>query len=181
MPTVRDLILRMIDVSDNTATDLLYERIGGPPALTATMRRYGLETITGQSTAADWFRAERAAGDELQFHLRGPTVLGLSSPRDMGRRIEKIIVGDAVSRSASGTMLQILQRQVYSSRIPRYIPIGKTAHKTGDALPYIANDVGMIQTTSKHVVFSVFTEQHNGAPSTLEDAIGRIAEEVYHY
>jgi len=179
--TVRDLIQLMIVVSDNTATDVLYRRVGGPAAVTALMRSYGLTTITARNTPAEWFRAFSMAPDPWQFHLRGDTVLGMSSARDMGQLLEKIQRGEAVSKSASAAMMQMLLRQVYTSRIPRYIQPAVIAHKTGDFLPYIGNDVGVLFPPGRHVVLSVFTAHHNGAPAALEDAIGRIAEDVYRF
>jgi beta-lactamase class A len=179
--TIRDLIRLMIVVSDNTATDVLYRRIGGPPAVSALMRSYGLTTIAARNTPAEWFRALAMAPDPWQFHLRGETVLGMSSARDMGRLLEKIQRGEAVSTSASAAMMQMLLQQVYTSRIPRYIQSAVIAHKTGDFLPYIGNDVGVLFPPGRHVVISVFTAHHNGAPAALEEAIGRIAEDVYRF
>jgi beta-lactamase class A len=180
--TVRDLLRLMIVVSDNTATDVIYKRVGGPPAVTALMRNYGLMTITARNTAAEWFRAFSMAPDMWQFHLKGDTVLGMASARDMGRLLEKILRGEVVSKQASAAMMQMMLQQVYTSRIPRFIQgqVG-IAHKTGDFLPYIGNDVGVLFLPGRQVVLSVFTGRHNGDPAVLEEAIGRIAEDVYRF
>jgi len=180
--TIRDLLRLMIVVSDNTATDVIYKRVGGPPAVTALMRTYGLATIAAHNTAAEWFRAFSMAPDMWQFHLKGETVLGMSSARDMGRLLERILRGEAVSKQASAAMMQMMLQQVYTSRLPRFIQ-GQAviAHKTGDFLPYIGNDVGVLFVPGRHVVLSVFTGRHNGDPAVLEEAIGRIAEDVYRF
>jgi len=171
----------MIIVSDNTATDLIYGRVGGPEPVNRLMQSWGLPSIHASGTADAWFKALRAAGSAEAFHREGKTPFGLSSPRDMGKLLEKIEKGEAVSQSASDQMLQILRRQVYSSRLPRYVSGFRIPHKTGDFLPYIGNDVGILESNSRHVVMSVFTANHFGAGVTLEDAIGRIAELTANY
>src|SRR4029450_4905567 len=43
--TIKDLITLMIIVSDNTATDMLFEKVGGTEPVTMLMQGYGLRTI----------------------------------------------------------------------------------------------------------------------------------------
>jgi beta-lactamase class A len=179
--TIKDLLMLMIIVSDNTATDLMYERVGGPDAVNQGMQSLGLRTIKATGTGDTWFKALRAASSRDQFHREGKTPFGLSSPRDMGKLLEMIQRGEAVSKSASALMLDMLRRQVYSSRLPKYAAGFGVAHKTGDFLPYIGNDVGILESPERKVIMSVFTAHHYGLGPQLEDAIGRIAEQVSNY
>ena len=179
--TVKDLLTLMIIVSDNTATDLMYEKVGGPDAVNRLMDEWGLKSIRATGTADTWFKALRAAPSAEAFHREGKTPFGLSSPRDMGRLLERLEKGEAVSKQASEQMLQIMRGQVYSSRLPRYVTGYRIPHKTGDFLPYIGNDVGILESPSRHVVISVFTAKHFGAGAALEDAIGRVAQLTANY
>lgn len=179
--TIKDLITLMNIVSDNTATDVLFEKVGGPEPVNALMRSYGLNTIRATGPADAWFKALRASPDRAKFHAEGKTPFGLASPRDIGRLLEKISRGEAVSKNASDQMLQIMRGQVYSTRIPKYITGYAVPHKTGDFLPFIGNDVGLLESNKYHVVVSIFTAQHYGVGTYLEDAIGRIAEQVANY
>jgi beta-lactamase class A len=179
--TIKDLLTLMVIVSDNTATDLLYEKVGGPDPVNRLMENWGLRSIRATGTAEAWFQALREAGSPEAFHQQAKTPFGLSSPRDMGKLLEKIEKGEAVSKSASDMMLQIMRGQVYSSRLPRYVNGFGIPHKTGDFLPYIGNDVGVLESPSRRVVISVFTARHFGAGANLEDAIGRIAELAGNY
>ncbi len=179
--TIKDLLTLMIIVSDNTATDLVYDKVGGTEPVNRLMQSWGLNSIRATGTAEVWFKALRAAGGAEAFHRQAQTPFGLSSPRDMGKLLEKIEKGEAVSQSASDQMLQIMRRQVYSSRLPRYVTGFRMAHKTGDFLPYIGNDVGILESNSRRVVMSVFTAGHFGAGVNLEDAIGRMAELTANY
>jgi beta-lactamase class A len=179
--TIKDLLTLMIIVSDNTATDLLFDQVGGVDPVNRLMKEWGLSSIRATGKADVWFKALRAAPSAEAFHREAKTPFGLSSPRDMGRLVEKLEKGEAVSKEASAQMLQILRGQVYSSRLPRYLSGYRIPHKTGDFLPYIGNDVGVLESPSKRIVMSVFTANHFGAGDRLEDAIGRIAELTGNY
>ena len=89
--------------------------------------------------------------------------------------------GEAISKKASDEMLRMMRGQVYSSRLPRYVTGFTIPHKTGDFMPYIGNDVGVLESPARHIVISVFTAKHFGAGANLEDAIGRIAELAANY
>ncbi len=179
--TIKDLITLMIIVSDNTATDVLFEKVGGTEPVNKLMQSYGLNSIKATGPADVWFKALRAEPDTWKFHTEGKTPFGLSSPRDMGKLLEKIYKGEAVSKQASEQMLQIMRGQVYSSRLPKYVTGFRVPHKTGDFLPYIGNDVGILESPNRHIIISVFTARHNGIGPNLEDAIGRVAEQVANF
>jgi beta-lactamase class A len=179
--TIKDLITLMIIVSDNSATDLLFEKVGGTEPVNALMRSYGLGTIKATGPSSAWFAALSERGDAAAFHREGKTPYGLSSPRDMTKLLEKIHKGEAVSPQACEQMLQILRRQIYTTRLPKYVTGFRVPHKTGDFLPYIGNDVGILERPDRHVVISVFTAHHNGVGANLEDAIAQIAEQVANY
>ena len=179
--TIKDLITLMIIVSDNTATDMLFEKVGGTEPVNKLMQSYGLNTIKATGPTEVWFKAIAAEPDRWKFHTDGKTPFGLSSPRDLGKLLEKISKGEAVSKQASDQMLRIMRGQVYSSRLPKYITGFGVPHKTGDFLPYIGNHVGILESANRHIVISVFTARHNGIGPNMEDAIGRIAEQVANF
>src|SRR5689334_18216270 len=179
--TIKDLLTLMIIVSDNTATDLIYEKVGGVKPVNELMQSLGLRSIHATGPADAWFNALRAAPSRDQFHAEGKHPFGLSSPHDMGRLLEMMKRGQAVSKSASEQMLQMMRGQVYSSRVPKYVTGFAVPHKTGDFLPHIGNDVGVLESANRNVVISVFTAHHYGIGANLEDAIARIAEQVANY
>lgn len=179
--TIKDLITLMIIVSDNSATDMLFRKVGGVEPVNELMKSYNLTTIHATGPSQDWFQALRAAPSAAEFHREGKHPYGLSSPRDMGKLLEMIQRGQAVSKKASDQMLEIMRGQVYSSRLPKYVTGFRVPHKTGDFLPYIANDVGILESPNRNVVLCVFTAHHYGIGPNLEDAIARISEQVANY
>jgi len=179
--TIKDLIVLMNIVSDNSATDILFEKVGGVEPVNQLMRSYGLNTIRATGPTKAWFTALQAAPNAAAFHTEGKPPFGLSSARDTGKLLEKIARGQAVSQKASEQMLTIMRGQLYRTRIPKYVTGYVVPHKTGDFLPFIGNDVGLLESEKSHIVLSIFTAHHYGIGPYLEDAIGRIAEQVANY
>ena len=171
----------MIIVSDNTATDVLYRMVGGPEAVNARMTALGLRLTRADATARSWFEALRASPSAEQFHREAKHPFGLSSPREMGRLLELMEHGSLIDQASSDLMLQIMRGQVYRSRIPRYLTGYRIPHKTGDFLPYIADDVGMLESADRTIVITIFTANHFGSGEALENAIGLVAKEVGDY
>ena len=174
--SIRDLLTLMTIVSDNTATDLLFDKVGGTEPVNKLMKSYGFDSVRATGPSSVWFTALRAAPSAAEFHRQAKTPFGLASPRDIGKLLERIAEGKAVSAKASETMLQMMRGQVYSSRLPKYVTGFRIAHKTGDFLPYIGNDVGIFESEKRRVVVSIFTSAHYGIGAQLEDAIARIGE-----
>jgi len=206
-PTVKDYMTLMITVSDNSATDVMLEKIGGPAAVDASMKKLGLTTIHMPSTAFDWFRAlasaidpsyktldpaqmfkkgfpENPKADEAawKFHAEEKNPSGLASPHEIGKLLEMIAKGQAVSGDASKQMIEIMRNQFYMSRIPHYLSNPwSVPHKTGDFPPYLANDVGILEPGKMRVIIVVFNSHYQGQYPLLEDAVAKIALETYNF
>lgn len=110
---LRDVMDLMIVVSDNTATNLILNRITGN-AVNARMAQLGL-----QQTRV--MRKILGDGTKLKPHPSGVTEegakpenkkwgTGRSSPHDMVTILEKLNRGEMVSKTASNEMLTILKR-----------------------------------------------------------------------
>jgi beta-lactamase class A len=201
-----DALMLMIIQSDNTATDMAFARAGGPAHVTQTMRQMGLNSIVATGTTFEWFRALAEPGDpayakftpeELftkgfpekltdadveKFHFEGKHPFGLSSARDMGRLLEMMATNKATSEKSTKEMMRMMSLQQMRTRIPKYMDDDtNTPHKTGDFPPYIANDVGLIETPAGRVVVVFFSAHHRGFYSELEDAVARMSEQVWTY
>ncbi|MGH9816447.1 MAG: serine hydrolase [Candidatus Acidiferrales bacterium] len=203
-PTIRDLLTLMIIISDNSATDMLADRVGRAN-VTRFMNDLGLKRTSIEFSDLDYdrvwlgfldprFRTETAEGI-MQFPFEkysGAEVseafrkamyesdiyFGHSTAREMGRLFAMLARGELVSKSASEQMLSILRKQRVNDRFPRYLRGVDMAHKTGDGQPYIANDAGILWVKGQAIVLVVFTGRHRGSRSDLHDAIARIAAYV---
>jgi beta-lactamase class A len=113
--TVADLIHLMIVLSDNTATNMLIERIG-TAKVNERLDSYGLrETRLFRPTFRDG-RPDVLPELEREFGL------GMTTPREMAKLMALIADGRAVSPAASEAMLETLRRQQDRAMIPRLIP-----------------------------------------------------------
>lgn len=190
MPTVRDLLTVMINISDNTATDMIMHRLDanvGKYATTRFMHRLGLTDIHVPMTVRDLFNdimGEEGSDPRLlhkilgQFYVEPPSnrqgkaySLGeendVATPRALNRLLEMIWNGEVVSRQASDEIIYILLQQTLNQRLPRFLPDNTPfAHKTG-TLGGIRNDSGILYCNDKsHVAISVLsTWDVNNAPS----------------
>ena len=179
--TVKDLVTMMIIVSDNTATEVLYRMVGGPDVVNKRMDALGLGRTRAMSVPAAWFAALRAAPSSEQFYRDGKHPFGMTTPREMGRLLEMMERGALVDKPSSDLMLQIMRAQLYRTRIPRYVNGYRIPHKTGDFLPFVGDDVGVLESDGNTIVISIFTGNHFGSGEALENAIGLVARDVADY
>jgi len=179
--TVKDLITMMIIVSDNTATEVLFRMVGGPQAVNARMDALGFHNTRAMNVPSRWFPALTAAPSRDAFAREGKHPFGLSTPREMGRLLELMERGTLVDKPSSDLMLRIMRGQLYRTRIPRYVTGYTIPHKTGDFLPYVGDDVGVLEAPGKTIILTVFTGNHFGSGDMLENAIGLVAKDVADY
>ncbi len=110
-PTLYDLAKLMVIVSDNTATNMLIDRLGGVERVNQTMRDYGLETLV--------------LHNRVDFELIGNDVrrFAESSARDLMRFNELLLQGSLVNADASKAMIEIMKQQQYLDQVPRYFNV----------------------------------------------------------
>ena len=210
LPTVRDLLTLMIIISDNTATDMVINRLG-KEKIVASMRALGLQNIHLPLTIRQIFESILPSADPMQDPYeralaakdftppenaagfsKGPDN-NVSTPRDMTKLLELIYTGHAASREATDEILLILLKQTLNDRLPRFLPPGtRVAHKTG-TLGGIRNDAGIIYVDDEqHVAVTVFSEWDSDAVegdvaaerqrmSDIDSAFGHIARAIYDY
>jgi beta-lactamase class A len=161
---LRDLVHLMIVLSDNTATNMVLERITAD-AVNAYLDRIGIRTtrslrkIRGDGSelkaAAGW----SAAGKLPENQKYG---LGVSTPRDMVAILEKLERGELVSPDASREMIAILKRCQDNTGIRRRMGDLPVANKTG-ALDALRSDLGIVYSKSGRIAMAITVD---GMPKT---------------
>jgi len=161
---LRDLVHLMIVLSDNTATNMILERITGD-AVNAYLDRIGIRTtrslrkIRGDGAQLKPSSGFSAAGKLPENQAYG---IGVSTPRDMVGILERIERGTLVSPEASHEMLAILKRCQDDSGIRRKLADVPVANKTG-ALDALRADVGIVYTKTGRVAMAITVD---GMPKT---------------
>ena len=161
--TMRDLVELMIVLSDNTATNILIDRLG-IDRVNATLEAEGLKVTRLRRKLFD--KAGMEAG--LSNHV---------CAREIGLLLERMYNGTLVSPEASAQMLEILRNQKLNGKMPFFLkPRGiACAHKTGED-DGITHDVGVVYAKNPFVLCMLSEETDvPGFERLIQDVAGELA------
>ena len=197
-PTVHDLAMLMIIISDNTATDILYNRVGGDN-INNTMQQLGLThthipmpcrellySITGleMENPAHTYQLASNRLKNREFVLEddgfSEDKSDVSSPNDMCHLLGLIYEGDILSPQSREAVLDILKRQQLSTVIPHALPSGTVvAHKTG-SYHTVRCDVGIVfSPTGPYTVAIMAKQMTAGDRLSVDASLAAISRAVY--
>ncbi|MCV7177629.1 class A beta-lactamase [Mycolicibacterium sphagni] len=164
-----DLCAAALQVSDNTAANLLLRVIGGPPAITAFARSIG-----DARTRLDRWETE------LNSALPGDP-RDTSTPRALGGGVSTLLTGNVLD-DVHRKQLEDWMRANSTSSIRAGLPAGwTTADKTGSGDFASTNDVGIaFGPNGERVLLAIMTRtQSNDANApALRDLIGEVTTSV---
>ena len=161
---LRTAVNLMIVVSDNSATNLILDKIGAD-SVNAFLDSMGLyqTRILRKIGGGGESRALR----ETPLYRNFGT--GVSSPRDMVKLLEMLENGEVVSKEASAEMLNILKRQQFKEGIGRGLPdTVQSASKSG-ALDRLRSDVGIIYTRRGRIAIAATVDDMMEVAYTQEN------------
>jgi beta-lactamase class A len=162
---LRDFATLMITVSDNTATNMIIDRVG-MENVNETMARLGLPHTKLQRKMQD-SEAVRADRENL------------STPGEQARLLELIYRGEVLSEASREEVLRILSIPK-SSRIRALLPPDtRVAHKTG-GVPGVSVDVGIVLLEGRPFIVSVMVNWMLER-AEAERAMSEIALAAYRY
>jgi beta-lactamase class A len=172
--TVRQLLEHALQLSDNTASDVLLRLIGGPGSVTALLHRYGIggmrvdrfeRELQPEALGLPPFRPEwaneavfAAALNDLPPSVRHAALAAYladirdtATPKAAADLLAKLVRGELLSEPTTRVLFHILAgTRTGEARIKAGVPEGSTvAHKTGTAMDVLGigpaiNDVGIV-------------------------------------
>jgi beta-lactamase class A len=154
---------KMITISDNTATNMIIERLGGIAAVNQRFRSWGLRDTVIRNWLAD---------------LRGTNT---TSPRDLVQVLALLEKDRLVSPENKERALGILRRTITRTLLPAGLGAGATiSHKTGD-IGFLIGDAGLVTTPSgKRYLGGIFVRRpYNDVRG--RDFIRQVSRQVYTY
>ena len=157
--SLRDLALFMVVVSDNTASNLLMERVGLEHVNT-TLRGLGLGKTQLRRKMMDLHAAQ--AGRE-----------NLSSPHDLGELLVVIQGGKLLSEASRADLLRLLVTPK-DGFLTRLLPEDLVVANKPGTLVGVRNDVGIIFVKGRPFVLAIMSS-HLRDERQAEDAIARMA------
>jgi beta-lactamase class A len=194
-PTLRDLAVLMMSVSDNTATDLLFDRVG-KARIEGTMDRLGLASIRVPfdiremlMELVDMDHTTPGGYEELRTRLRLsagsggrsmiPEQADRTTPADMCRLLELIESRAILDPESCTAIIELLKRIQSATRIPGLLPKGTVvAHKTG-SYRRLRNDVGIVYAPNGPYTVALFARELPRDNIDDDGALARISLAIY--
>jgi beta-lactamase class A len=174
---LRDAMRLMISVSDNTATNLVLDKIG-IGATAKRMEEWGYKSTKIHSKS---FKRETSVFPERSKQFG----LGSTSAREMVSLFEKLHQGKLVSESASKEMIDILKKCDDKEKFPRFLPEDvAVAHKSG-SVSDARTDAGLLYFKQGPIALCVMTAENKDQRWVADNAgnllCAKVAKEVYDY
>ncbi len=167
---LRDAVHLMIAFSDNTATNLVLDRIG-IGATAVTMEKMGYPNTKAHSKV---FRRDTTIDMERSKRFG----LGSTTASEMVRLCEALQKGELVSPAASAEMRKHLEACDDHDKFPRFLPPGtKLAFKTG-SVDASKTAAGIIETPGGPVAVCVLTEGNQDQRWVTDNAGTRLCADV---
>jgi len=160
---LRTAVNLMIVVSDNTATNLVLDKITAD-SVNDFMDALGLKQTRSMRKIGGGGDSKASADNRLK--LFG---LGSSSPKDMVNLLEMLERGEVVSKEASAEMLAILKRQQFKDGIGRGLPDTIPSASKSGALDRLRSDVGIIYTRRGRIAMAITTDDMMEVAYTQEN------------
>ncbi len=170
--TVRDLAWLMITISDNTATNLLLDRI--------IIRRVWnkMDSLGLHDTRVHSKSFLRVASIAMDSSVKYG--LGVTTPNEMARLFELLAKGQAVNPAADSAMLDILEHNENGEKLQRYVYGVRAAHKSGEtdqvrtecSLYYLRNRIIACVLTKENL------DQRYSPDTEAHLTIGRMGEAI---
>jgi len=170
--TVRDAAWLMITISDNTATNLLLDRI--------IIRRVWnkMDSLGLHDTRVHSKSFLRVASIAMDSSVKYG--LGVTTPNEMATLFQLLAQGKAVNRASDSAMLDILEHNENGEKLQRYVYGVRAAHKSGEtdqvrtecSLYYLRNRIVACVLTKENV------DQRYSPDTEAHLTIGRMGEAI---
>ncbi len=170
--TLLDAVRLMIILSDNTATNLVLDRLA--PTHAERM------SIVNSFLAQKGLKDTRLLNRLFTLETKAPTSeamrygIGVSTPADMVALLDALYTKTLVSPASCEAILQILKNQFYGEMIPRFLPENEckyleVAHKTG-SVDETKVDTALILSDKANIALAIFVDKN---PDHREDMENR--------
>ncbi len=161
--TALEVANKMMTISDNTATNMLIDRLGGISSLNQRFQSWGLATTQIRNILPD---------------LEGTNS---TTPKELGQLLTMLNKGNLVSMISRNRILEIMRQTVRDTLLP--VGVGqdsKIAHKTGDIRSMIG-DAGLVDMSNgQQYAIAVMIQRPDNDPRA-ERLIGSISRTVYQH
>jgi beta-lactamase class A len=166
--TLRDAVTLMITMSDNTATNLVLDRLAPDhaarlAAVNDFIASQGLKN-TRLLNRLFTLATKQETPEAMRYGI------GVSTPEDMELLMERLYTRTLADSASCGAMIAILENQFYNDMVPRLLPQGEcasfaVAHKTGSVTETRA-DIALVMSDRVNFAIAVFVDK---SPDHVDD------------
>jgi beta-lactamase class A len=144
--TVREALQAAITISDNTASNMLIERLGGPDKINLLLRSWGLVATTVRSVLPDFAGTNQV------------------NARELAALLQQLDKGSLLSAASRQEALEVFRQTKRNHMLPKGVAdsTAKVAHKTGELNTLLA-DAGLIELANgkKYIVVALVKRPDN--------------------
>jgi beta-lactamase class A len=158
--SARSLMARMIIHSDNRATDILLNDLGGPNAVHNWLQDNGISGLRVDRTIAQLLSAKRDLWDRRDS----------STPVAMVGLLRRIYKAELIKPESRDYLLDLMARcQTGKNRMKALLPGVPIEHKTG-TLDGLTDDIGFISLPDgRRVAVAIFARGGSNRPQTIAE------------
>jgi beta-lactamase class A len=172
--TLHDAVMLMMVMSDNTATNLVIDALGGADVVNARMQSLGMtDTRLMRRIGGGGDSEEGKKEENKRFGL------GRTSPREMVALLEKLERGEIISPAVSKEMIELMKREQTQDGIWRELWRLPRATKSG-ALDALRSNVGIIYHPRGRIALAItcddMPEQNWTADNPAFQLMSRLSE-----
>lgn len=172
MPTgkeisVAELLELMITKSDNTAANMLIDRLGFE-YLNKSFKSYGVKNTNLSRKMVD-------------FKSRSQGIENYTTAEDIALVLEKIYRGEIINQEVSKQCIDLLKKQKINDRIPKHLPEEVVvAHKTG-LERFVCHDAGIVYTPNGDFIICALIKHSKTTSKSAKEFIANVAEIAYQH
>jgi len=165
--SISQLLELMITKSDNTAANILIEKLGFD-YLNDSFKSYGIKNTNLSRKMMD-------------FKARSKGIENYTTAEDIAIVLEKIYHGEMINRDVSQQCLELLKRQKINNRIPKHLPKeAVVAHKTG-LERFVCHDAGIVYTSKGDFLICALVKHSKTTSKSAKEFIASIAKTTYEH
>jgi beta-lactamase class A len=173
---LRDAVRLMIAHSDNTATNLVLDRIG----IDSTNRRMTAWGFPNSRINAKVFRGATSSVDPARTKQFG---LGSTTARETVQLLQKLYEGKAGDKKATADMIEHLKKCEDKDKLKRFLPASVVVANKSGTVSDARTDAGILYFKGGPVAICVLTAKNDDRRYHPDNEanifIGRVAEQVF--
>ncbi len=173
---LRDAVRLMIAFSDNTATNLVLDRIG----IDATNRRLAEWGFANSRINAKVYLGSKTSVDPARSKKYG---LGSTTARETVQLLQRLHQGKCGDQQSTKDMIEHLKKCEDKDKLKRFMPAGVVVANKSGSVNNVKNDAGILYFSGGPVAICVLTAQNDDRRYHPDNEanifIGRVAEQVY--